>query len=243
VHEAEAEVRRRAATKAALEAALASCRHEEREGLKRQLALAAESLEDARRGLQQANGASRAAQALERRISDSAGSRVPRAAGELARKLDALADYYAVPLPTSGQPPAIPIAASTGDTTSDDFGVPGIVNVPIAHASFDDNPILDGYQRGGANLGDYRWAVEKWETVVRPGVLAGKTREDFERRDAETGSTGLRRTAGVYDMFLGGDPIQFARRPNGSLDVASGRHRVAVAKQLGITHLPGRLHG
>lgn len=240
VSEAEKAVRARSAKKAALEAALRAAKPKERARLQRELQLAEESLQAARRSLSNATEAARAAQALHKRINESANTRVPRASESLGRKLDALSDYRAVPSPGSAGVTS-PSDSAVGDIG---YGVEGIVDVPIENATFDDNPIKDGYHRGGADISDYRWAVETWDTVVRPGVLAGKTREDFERRDNEMGRySGFRRTTGVYDMFLGDDSIHFSRRADGTLDVASGRHRVEIARQLGLTHLPGRLHG
>jgi hypothetical protein len=207
--------------------------------LVKEIQLADASLEHARRGLSSATEAARSAQMLERRINESTNERVPLAVQALGGKLRALSDYRATSAPSATSTPTGNGAASNGSG----YGVQGIVDVPINHADFDDNPIKDGYHRGGANISDYRWAVETWESVVRPGVVAGKTREDFARRDAEMGRhVGFRRTAGVYDMFLGDHPIQFSRRADGTLDVASGRHRVQIAQQLGLTHLPGRLH-
>jgi hypothetical protein len=238
VDETEAEVRARSSRKGALESALQAVEGENRLRLAREVELADVSLGRARLALDHAQEAASAAQILERRIEVSTASNVPRALHELARKLRALSDYAAASIPTNQ-------ASGSGGGGSGGQGYPAgdIVDVSIEQASFDDNPIQDGYKRGGADISDYRWAVETWETVVRPNVLAGKTREHFEQRDAEMGrQTGLRRTAGVYDMFLGSDPIQFSRRPDGSLEVNGGRHRVEIAKQLGITHLPGRLH-
>lgn len=240
VAEAEKTVRERAARVAAIEAALSAARGEERARLARELQIATKSLEDARRGLKYATDTGRGAQSLQRRIDESTSSRVPRASQSLGRKLGALANYKSVSPPSSSSTPHDANGAPGGH----DFGVPGIVNVPIEHAHFEDNPILGAFGRGGATLTDYRWAAETWETVVRPGVLAGKTREDFEREDTAAGRyTGYRRLGGVYDMYLGDEPIRFSRRADGTLDVANGRHRVQVARQLGITHLPGRIHG
>ncbi len=234
---AEAEVRARSSRMAAIEALLVTAKGEERARLAREADLASASLERARRALNLANDAAQRSQRLQRQIEETAGERVQRAAEVLSRKHAALADYASAPIPSASG------AAGSGASVDSDFGVPNIVNVPIEQADFADNPILDGFQRGGADIGDYRWAVETWETIVRPGVLAGKAREDFARRDEELGQqSGFRRSAGVYDMFLGDDPIQFSRRADGRLDVASGRHRVAIARQLGLTHLPGQLH-
>jgi hypothetical protein len=234
---AEAEVRARSSRMTAIEAMLVTAKGEERARLVREAALASASLERARRALNLSNVAALRSQRLQRQIEEAAGERVQRAAEALSRKRAALADYASAPIPSASG------AAGAGASVDVNFGVPDIVDVPIEQADFSDNPILDGFQRGGADIGDYRWAVETWETIVRPGVLVGKTREDFARRDEELGhQSGFRRSAGVYDMFLGDDPIQFSRRADGRLDVASGRHRVAIARQLGLTHLPGRLH-
>lgn len=149
-------------------------------------------MERARRAHGRAREAAAAAQTLQRRVDQSANARVPNAQQALAQKLQALAEYAAVTVPSA----ASTTAPSGGADVN--YGVSGIVDVPIDRARFEDNPIQDGFTRGGATLSDYRWAVETWETVVRPGVLAGKTRDDFERRDRDAGHhSGFRRTAGV----------------------------------------------
>jgi hypothetical protein len=234
---AEAEVRVRSSKTAAIEALLVTAKGEERARLVREAALASASLERARQALNLSNEAAQRSQRVQRQVEEAAGERVQRAAEALWRKRAALVDYESAPIPSASA------AVGAGAPVAVNFGVPEIVDVLIEQADFADNPILDGFQRGGADISDYRWAVETWETTVRPGVLAGKTREDFARRDEELGQqSGFRRSAGVYDMFLGDDPVQFSRRADGRLDVASGRHRVAIARQLGLTHLPGRLH-
>jgi hypothetical protein len=238
--EAQKTVRERASRVAAIERAITAARDEDRTRLARELQIANRCLEDARRGLRSATEADHSAQSMARRINESTNRRVPSASQSLRRKLGALAEYQSISAPSSPHR----FRATSGAPGGNDFGVPGIVDVPIEHANFDDNPILGTFGRGGATLTDYRWAAETWETVVRPGVLAGKTREDFGRQDASAGRyTGYRRLGGVHDMFLGDHPIQFSRRADGTLDVANGRHRVQVARQLGITHLPGRMHG
>lgn len=240
VTELERTVRERAAIVAAVEAGIAPAQPAERTLLTRELQIANGSLEDARRGLRSATEAGRSAHSMARRIDESTNSRVPHALQSLRRKRDALAEYESVSVPNSPDSPR----SASGAPGGNDFGVQGIVEVPIDDATFDDNPILGPFGRGGATLSDYRWAAETWETVVRPGVLAGKTRDDFARQDAAAGRlTGYRRLGGVYDMFLGDEPIQFSRRADGTLDVANGRHRVQVARQLGITRLPGRIRG
>lgn len=85
--------------------------------------------------------------------------------------------------------------------------------------------------------------MQTWNDVVGPGVEGGKTRDDFVRRDAQSNAAPLRRTADVYDMFLGSDRIRVDRQPDGSLNVINGRHRFQIARELGIKTLPGQVSG
>ena len=49
--------------------------------------------------------------------------------------------------------------------------------------------------------------------------------------------------ANLYDIFFGSDPIAASPSFNGMLELSSGRHRVLIAKDLGWTHVPGRMLG
>jgi hypothetical protein len=117
--------------------------------------------------------------------------------------------------------------------------------VEVSAADLDDNPVLDDngaqgtFGKGGLSRADYRWAVQTWSDTVGPGVASGKTRDDFVARDAASNAQPLRRTADVYDMFLGSDRIRADRQPNGSLNIINGRHRLLIARELGIRILPG----
>lgn len=123
----------------------------------------------------------------------------------------------------------------------------GLSDLEVDSADLDDNPILDDdrsqgtFGKGGLSRADYRWAVQTWNDTVGPGVAGGKTREDFVERDSQSGAKPLRRTADVYDIFLGSDRIRADRQPDGSLDIVNGRHRLLVARELGIKTLPGEV--
>ena len=107
---------------------------------------------------------------------------------------------------------------------------------------FSDNPIIGAFGRGDAGLADYRWSVETWESVVRPGLNRGLDRSAFEQRDQARRASPLRRTADVFDLFLGdSDQIVLSRRADGRYDVVNGRHRIQVARELGISVLPARV--
>lgn len=123
----------------------------------------------------------------------------------------------------------------------------GLVNLDVDLADLDENPILDDdasngtFGKGGLSRADYRWAVQTWNDTVGPGVSSGKTRDDFAARDARSGARPMRRTADVYDMFLGADRIRADRQPDGSLNIVNGRHRLLIARELGIKSLPGQV--
>jgi len=119
----------------------------------------------------------------------------------------------------------------------------GLADVAVAEAGFDDNPIVGEFGRDGLTRADYRWAVTQWDEVVRPGLDRGMTREDFAAKDAARGAPPLRRLADVCDMFLGSDLVRVERRPDGTLNVLSGRHRLAVAHELGVRRLPAKWDG
>jgi hypothetical protein len=119
----------------------------------------------------------------------------------------------------------------------------GLVDIDVAEADFADNPITGSFGRGGLTRADYRWAMTTWDQLVRPGLDRGMSRDDFAAKDETRGAAPLRRTADVYDMILGSDPLSIERRPDGTLNVINGRHRIEVARELGIPHLPAVVTG
>lgn len=130
-------------------------------------------------------------------------------------------------------------APSPGGSLDAALSERGMELVDVAAAAYTDNPVLDFNH--GAGPSDYRWLVEKWDSVIGPGVAAGMTREDFEAMDNASGNKDMRRLAVGYDMMLGSEAIVLDRLPDGSFDVVSGRHRLDAAKELGIRHLPAKV--
>lgn len=236
----ESQVQRLRARVAALEALLRSLRPEDDpRPLERELAQTRQSLASAQRATQQIAALSQQLHALQRAQSRSNDTNISAARADLTRRVNELGAYRG---PGSGSGSSG--TASTGAPSGAAWlNGTGLSEVAVGAADFEDNPIVGSFGRGGTSLADYRWAVQTWDEVVRPGVERGMTRADFEARDSQRAATGLRRTAGVYDMFLGdSDRLLVTRRPDGSLDVTNGRHRFEVARQLGITHLPAQVH-
>ena len=169
-------------------------------------------------------------------------SQAAAAQGQLAAMSRAIEGYGSggVGGGTGGSAPA---SASTGNGGSVQLSSFGLRDVDVGATDLADTPINGEFGRGGATRADYRWAVQTWSDTVGPGIARGMTRDDFAARDQRNGAPPLRRTADVYDMFLGTDRIRVDRRADGSLNVVSGRHRLLIARDLGIKSLPGQVSG
>lgn len=140
---------------------------------------------------------------------------------------------------------ASPTASMPSATTSDPdawLSQFGLSRLDLNEVDLSDNPILGEFGRGGLTRSDYEWLVSAWASTVAPGVAAGKTRDDFVAHDERVGSPPTRRMVDAYDLFLTSDPIHFSRRPDGSIDIGGGRHRIACARALGLSWLPGKFH-
>lgn len=168
---------------------------------------------------------------------------VAEARSVLSGRLAAIVDYHG----GSGSPRGLggPLGAHSGsnlggpDSPVDVFG---LSNVDVMSADLADNPIVGSFGRGGATRADYRWAVQTWSDTVGPGISLGMSRSDFEARDVLSGAPPFRRTADVYDMFLGDGHIRVNQQKDGSLNIINGRHRLQIARDLGIQSLPGRVY-
>jgi hypothetical protein len=114
----------------------------------------------------------------------------------------------------------------------------GFIEVDVALADYSDNPIVGKFARGDLTRADYRWAVTTWDEVIRPGLDEGLTRDDFAARDAARDARPPRSYVEIYDLFLGSEHIRIDRLPDGTPHVDHGRHRVEIARELGITRLP-----
>lgn len=208
--------------------------------LQQELARARQAHQAAQGAATQIENLSRRVAVLQRSHAQRVTSLTSEARADLGRRTGELSSYRGSSAETAGG------AGSTGSARSGNSGSAlaslGLGLVDVDSADFADNPILDNFGKGGTSRADYRWAVQTWDEVVGPGVARGMTRQDFERRDAERGAASLRRTAAVYDMFLGdSDRIRVSRLPGGGLDVTNGRHRLQIASELGIRNLPGEI--
>jgi hypothetical protein len=237
-------VRKRANEVAAIEALLASADHEERRKLQAKLVRAKEASDQARRASLQVKDVFAGVSQLSRTHTTATTSQVASARSQLSAMSSALQGYRS----SGGGFGGSGGSSSTGNTPGEGSPrIAGLSDVDVSSADLDENPILDDngsrgtFGKGGLTRADYRWAVQTWNDTVGPGVAAGKTRDDFAERDGQSNAPPLRRTADVYDMFLGTDRIRADRQQDGSLNILSGRHRLLIARELGIRSLPGEV--
>lgn len=229
---------------AAIEALLAAAPDDRRGELQARLAQAKDAHESAARGTARLREVEVRIARLGRTVTPAAMSDVPAARAQLRAMARALDGYR---IGGAGVGGGVLRGGSSAPRIGSPMGATGLADLDVASADLDETPILDDakaqgmFGKGGLTRPDYRWAVQTWNDIVGPGVAAGKTRDHFVERDAQSSAVPLRRTADVYDMFLGSDRIRVDRRPDGSLNVINGRHRFQIAKELGIKTLPGQV--
>lgn len=90
--------------------------------------------------------------------------------------------------------------------------------------------------------GQVEWGLDVLGRVVEPAVKMGKGPDYFAERDRAEGLSGERSYSGVHNWFYNPNhAIKLTRRPDGRLEVTNGYHRIAVARDMGITHLPAQV--
>lgn len=237
-------VRKRANEVAAIEALLVAADDERRRHLQAKLVRAKETHESARRASVRVNDVAASVTQLSRTHTTVATSQVASARAQLSAMSRALEGYRSGGAGIGSGGSGSTSTASAGGSA---LARMGLADLDVSFAQLDENPILDSnrpkatFGRGGLSRADYRWAVQTWNDTVGPGIANGKTREDFAERDARLNAQPLRRTADVYDMFLGTDRIRADRQSDGSLNIVNGRHRLLIARELGIKNLPGQV--
>ena len=244
--EADNAVQERRRRVAAIEAVLAAAEPEQVPELRHRLASAQDNLRGAELAAARIQSVAADVARIGRGLATNTAPRIASARAQLASMRRALDGYRAASVTAeSGDRRISRGSGHAGNMT----GRTGLTELDVSAADLDSNPVLDDsatqgtFGKGGLSRADYRWAVQTWSDIVGPGVARGKTRDEFAARDERTGAVPLRRTAAVYDLFLGDDRIRVDRRSDGSLDVVNGRHRLLIARELGIKTLPGQVSG
>jgi len=165
---------------------------------------------------------------------------------DVARSLadfDKQADAFAKRLVGGGggSDPPRPDHGSGGGSRHDRLSPYDVEMVDVRTLDFADNPVVGKFARGDLEVADYDWLVDTWTSVVGPGVQAGMKKEDFEALDERSGAVATRRTADVFDLFLGDARLRASQLDDGTWLLDHGRHRVTRALAKGVYYLPVRL--
>jgi hypothetical protein len=226
-----------------------------------ELAEARERLARLLRVVEIVKGALRDYKNAARNLADSRRGLLPGASAYMAERLHALDVYLAlqmssgasgVPSPSSadaalaaGEYVAFAIEAMNGVDLPDGFSW-----IPIKDIVEKDLPSSETEWRKGISKNDMRIGLNAFRKDMLP-VLARSghvSRDDFVSLDtslhrAVGGIIAPNSLANLYDVFFGTEPIAVDHDPKGGLSITNGRHRIAMARELGWTHVPGRLLG
>ncbi len=125
------------------------------------------------------------------------------------------------------------------DISKDEWVDRGIIDVPVK-----DLPAPDDVNSPDDFHHHISWDDAKTASEQLPGIQAdvnaGKTAEDFSREDENNGldwKSGNRR---IYDLYYGNDPVVVDKDGN-DYTIVSGRHRIFIAKELGLETIPAKV--
>ena len=181
-----------------------------------------------------------------RRLAAHLEENVPKAAARLERHASTLRAYTGlIPAPATSIPPSS-IQPVANTAVAEALSVmPGntIQEISLDSIDWEEMGALasDDYRK--VSRDEMREGLRKLVEVVRPKVQQGATAEDFSRMDEELGldyAHGYRR---VYDAFYGPNECIVVERVGDTYQVINGRHRLLLAREMGIESLPARVLG
>jgi hypothetical protein len=115
-----------------------------------------------------------------------------------------------------------------------------IQDVPVDQVDLSDSPVKDTDDFHKVSREEMVEGFRKLEEEVRPAVAEGANGDHFSRLDQERGldyEHGYRR---VYDAFYGNSAIRLEKAGD-DYNVINGYHRLAVARELGLSTVPARV--
>jgi hypothetical protein len=149
------------------------------------------------------------------------------------REAEAAAD--AVTLDTKSDPKRYTLT----DTGESDWVDRGIQDVPVVDLPWPEG--INGTEDFNHHIAydDAIRAAQQLEEM-KPLIARGFTSEGFANRDAAAGLDYEHGQQRIYDLYYGNNAIRL-NRDGDSYDIISGRHRIYVAKELGIDSVPARV--
>jgi len=119
--------------------------------------------------------------------------------------------------------------------------VSSIQDIPLEQIDWEDVGRLDVDDYHKVTHEEIHQGLRKLEQVVRPAVQKGATADDFSRMDEAQGldyANGYRR---IYDAFYGQNECIVVEKVGDRYQVINGRHRLLLARELGLSSLPMRV--
>lgn len=136
--------------------------------------------------------------------------------------------------------------SSSATTLAVPAGFPsGTAMVPLASIDDSESTVTgpESFGKGYAPA-DLMWGFDTLLSQILPAMALGKGLDYFRDRDQRENLCGTRSYADTYQGFFGADDVpRFTRQPDGSFRVENGYHRVWVARQMGLTTIPGQVIG
>jgi hypothetical protein len=171
---------------------------------------------------------------------------VPGASALLNRKVSRLRSYLGM-----GSPGGPAASGASAPSLAPGPAAGGAAGPPPdgAHNGVEAVPLTDVDEAIDADLpfekvprADMVAGIERLESVVRPAVEQGADGEYFSWLDATRSLDYERGDRRVYDAFYGDTAIRL-ERAGGRYRVVNGRHRLLVARELGLRSIVARIVG
>ena len=114
----------------------------------------------------------------------------------------------------------------------------GIQDVPVADLPQPEGVTADNFDHHITHE-DTLNATKQYQEM-RPLIDKGYVGDDFAARDRANGLDYEHGQQRIYDLFHGNNPVHVAKDGN-QYDIIDGRHRIFVAKELGLETIPARV--
>ena len=168
---------------------------------------------------------------------------LPKANAFLERKLATLHAYMAMGIASGGYavtPPTLAVGEASAALSSA-TPVPVVQDIPLDQINWEDVGALGEADHRKVTREEVQQGLLKLEQVVRPAVQQGACGDDFSRMDAEQNLDYAHGYRCIYDAFYGPNECIVVEKVGDRYQVINGRHRLLLARELGLSSLPMRV--